>query len=72
MRRAAGAIASAPDRRAGGAARRADRLVDSEDNVGDAGLAAAMGEKIAAARAAHAFDEPALAQHGEELLEIGQ
>jgi len=44
VRRATGPIAAAPDRRAGGAPRRAYRLIDGEDDVGDAGLAAVMGE----------------------------
>jgi hypothetical protein len=44
VRRATGPIAAAPDRRAGSAPRRADRLIDGEDDVGDAGLAAVMGE----------------------------
>ena len=42
MRRAAGPIAPAPGGRAGCTARRADRLVDSKDDVGNAGLAAVM------------------------------
>ena len=45
MRRAAGPVAAAPDRRAGGASRRPDWLVDGENDVGDAGLAAVMGEE---------------------------
>jgi hypothetical protein len=49
VRGATGSIAAAPDRRARSASRRADRLVDSKDDVGNAGLAAAIGEKIAAA-----------------------
>ena len=49
-----------------------DRLVDREDDVGDAGVVAVMREQIAAARPAHALDETAAAQLGEKLLEIGQ
>src|SRR5260370_3978392 len=70
--RAPRAIAAAADRRAGGTTRRAYRLIDREDNIGDTGLAAVVSEKIAAARTSYALDEAALAQHGEELLEIGQ
>src|SRR5215469_13539059 len=71
VRGAAGPIAAAPDRRAGCTACSADRLVDGKHDVGDAGLATVMGEEIAAPGAAHALDEPALAQHREELLKIG-
>ena len=67
-----GAIASAADRRAGSAAGGAYRLVDRQNNVGNPGLAAVVRQQITAARAAHALDEPILAQHREELLEVGQ
>src|SRR5207245_2077606 len=43
-----------------------------EDDIGNTGLAAVVSEKIAAARTAHALHEPALSQHGEKLLEVGQ
>src|SRR5262249_44223050 len=72
VRGAAGPIAAAPDWRAGGTACRTDRLGGGKKDVGDAGLAAGMGEKIAAPWAAHALDESAFAQHREELFKIRQ
>src|SRR4051794_28538402 len=69
---AAALVAAAAGRGAGGAARRPDRLVDCQNDIRDARLAGREGEQIAAARAAHAAHQPALAQFGEELLEIGQ
>src|SRR6266436_7873736 len=70
--RASGAIAAAAHWGAGGTTRRAYRLIDREDNIGDAGLAAVVREKITAARTSDALDEAALPQHREELLEVGQ
>ena len=69
---AAALVAGAAGRRARRAARGADRLVDREDDVGDARPVGAVRQEIAAARAAHALDQPADAQLGEELLEIGE
>jgi len=71
MGQTAAAVAAATDRCAGSAARRPDRLVDCEDDVGDANIAPVMGEQITAARTAHALDQPASAQHCEQLFEIG-
>ena len=54
------------------AAGRVDRLVDRENDVGDADLVRRTDQDIAAAGAAHAVDQPALAQFAEQLFEIGQ
>src|SRR5215471_1311878 len=72
MCRAAGSIATAADRRPGGTARSADRLVDCENDVGNSGLAAVASQQIPAAWTAHAGDEAGLAQHRKELLEVRQ
>src|SRR5260221_4321170 len=65
-------IAAAAGRRARGAARRPDRLVDRPNDVRDAGLARRGSPQITAARAAHAAHQAAFAQLGEELFQIGQ
>src|SRR5437764_14015635 len=72
MSQAARPVAAATGRCAWRAPRRADRLVDSEDNVGNSDLGPIMGEKIPSTWTSYAFHEPAFAQHGKELLEIGQ
>src|SRR5262249_33250263 len=59
-------------RRAGFTSDRVDRLVDREDDVGDARRVAPMRQQIAATRPADALDEAAAPQLGEQLLEIGQ
>src|SRR5258708_11614856 len=69
---AAALVAAAPGGRAGGAACGPDRLVDGQDNVRDSRLAGGESEEVAATRAAHAAHQPALAQPGEELFEVGQ
>src|SRR4051794_16547758 len=66
------AIAAAADRRTGATSNRPDRLVDGGDDVGDPRLVAAVRQQITAARAAHAFNQPAAAQLGEELLQIAE
>src|SRR5712692_2151380 len=65
-------VAAAAGRRTRGAARRPDRLVDGQNDIGDARLAGDEGQEIAAAGAAHAAHESALAQLGEELFQVGQ
>jgi hypothetical protein len=55
-----------------GAAHRLERLVDRRDDVGDAGPGRRLGQAIAAAGTAHALDQPAAAQAGEQLFEIRQ
>src|SRR5580700_10220338 len=72
MSEASGAVAAAADWRAGSATGRAYRLVDRQNNVGNARVAAVPRQQITAARTAHALDEPILAQHCEELLEVGE
>src|SRR6516165_3632060 len=72
MSLAPGTIASAANRSARSTARRANRFVDREDDVCNARLTAVAGQKIAATRTTDAPDETALAQEGEQLLEIGQ
>src|SRR3954463_13552111 len=64
MRLTAAAIAAAADRRAGLAADRFDRLADRKNDIGDAGVVAAMRQQIAAAGAAHALDQTAAPQSG--------
>ena len=51
---------------------RVDRLVDREDDVGDRHRVGGARQAVAAARAAHAFDQPVPAQLAEQLLEVGQ
>src|SRR5512146_1159812 len=72
VREAAALVASTARGRARRAARGADRLVDREDDVGNARSGRAMRQKIAAARATHALDEIGAAQLGKKLLEIGK
>src|SRR5689334_30656 len=67
---AARLVQRAAARRAGGAARCSDRLVDGEDDVGDARLARRRGEQVAAAGAAHAAHEAALPKLREKLLQV--
>jgi len=55
--RATGLIATAPDRRAGSTPRCTDRLIDGKNDVGDASLAAVMGEQIATTRAAYTLPQ---------------
>src|SRR5437867_7213697 len=66
------AVAAAADRRARAAAHRMERLVDRNDDVGDPRLVAVVREEIAAAWPAHAADQPAATQFGEQLFEVGQ
>src|SRR6185369_15478152 len=54
---------------AAAALRRVERLLDGLDDVGDRDAARVAREGVAAAGAAHAFDEAAAAQLAEELLE---
>src|SRR5262245_33384032 len=68
----AGPIAAASDRRARSTACCTDRLIYGKNDVGNASLGAVMRQKVAAARTAHALDEPALAQEREELLKVGE
>ena len=72
MRQTSAAVDAAAGRNTGGTSHRVDRFVDRENDIRDARIVAVMNQQIAAARAAHAFDEPATAQLGEELLEEGQ
>src|SRR6266851_5029764 len=72
MGEAARLAAAAADGCARRTARGADRLVDGEDDVGDARIVGAVAEEIAAAGSAHALDQTGGAQLGEKLLEIGQ
>src|SRR5690349_23495649 len=53
-----GAIAATADRRAGGAAGGADRLVHSQNDVSNARLPAVVRQQITAAWTAHTLDEP--------------
>jgi len=55
-----------------GAAGRADRLVHSQDDVRHPGLVDCGRQPVSTAGAANTLDQTALAQPGEELLEIGQ
>ena len=52
------------------AARRADRLVDRQHDLGHHRLVRALGQPIAAARTAHALHQPAFAQPREQLFQI--
>src|SRR5580704_7602347 len=72
MGQTSAAVDAAAGYRAGGTSDGVDRLVDSQDDVGDARVVAMMRQQIAAARAAHALDQTAAAQLGEQLLEIRQ
>ncbi len=64
--------AGAAHRASGMAARGRDRLVHGQDDVGDAYVGGGAAEAIAAAGPAHAFHQPAAAQLGEKLFQIGQ
>ncbi len=59
-------------RRVGLAACGADRFVDRQDRIGDAGVVDRAGQQIAAARTTHRLHQAGPAQFGEELFEIGQ
>src|SRR5437588_5583752 len=72
MRQTSAAVDAAAGDLAGGTSHGMDRLVDGEDNVGDARVVAVMRQQITAARTAHALDQTAATQLGEKLLEIGQ
>src|SRR3546814_16817785 len=69
---AATLVAAAAERLAGRAAGGTDRLVDRQDDVGDARLAGRMSEQVAAARPAHGTHKAAKPELGEELPQIGQ
>src|SRR5215471_20770480 len=71
VRKTSAAVTAAADRGAGAASYRADRLVDRENDVTDAGRIAVVSQEIAAAGAAHAFDQAATAQFGKQLLKVG-
>src|SRR5882672_8729176 len=66
------AITTAADRGAGTTSHRADRLIDRQNDVADAGCFAVIRQQIAATRSTHALDQSATAQFGEQLLKIGQ
>jgi hypothetical protein len=51
---------------------RVERLVDRGDDIGDRDLGELAGERVAAARAAHALDQSVAPQLAEQLLEIGK
>src|SRR3546814_11924277 len=65
---AATLVAAAAERLAGRAAGGTDRLVDRQDDVGDARLAGRMSEQVAAARPAHGTQKAATPELAEELL----
>ena len=53
-------------------ARGAERLIDRDDDVGDANLLTDAGQLVAAARAADAAHQVVAAQLAEQLLEVGE
>src|SRR5262249_61789687 len=62
VRRAPGPIAAAPDRRAGGTSRRANRLLGGEDDVGKAGLPAVVPPQLNPCETAHDLLEAPLSR----------
>src|SRR5258706_1013765 len=59
-------------RTVGAAARRFNRLVDRNDNIGNPHFGRGLSQAIAAPRSASSHDQTAAAQFPEQLLEIGQ
>lgn len=72
MGHTAALVVVAAGRRARRAAGGLDRFVDGQDDIGNPHISGLARQKIAAAGAAHAFDQPALAQAAKQLLQIGQ